>query len=217
MENDWYQLLEQFDEISHLSDDEIKAYLATLSKGQKAMLKQIIATKRAMHCADTPSPDTEKAWEKFSEKHIQPARKISPLIRKFSVAASITVLIAGIAIAANTLGWFEWRENSSSETQVIKPTDTESIASPDKAHPDSVVVTENSSIEIYDNVTLEAILSNMAQYYHATLRFNSRNSAHLRVHFEWDKSLPLERNIRLLNNFENANLSLKDNVIIVEE
>jgi len=219
MENDWYQLLEQLDEISHLGDDEIKAHLATLSKEQKAMLKQIIATKRAMQCNSTSLPNIDEVWKKFSEKHLprKQTRKISPFIRKFSVAASIIMLIAGIAIAANTLGWFEWRGKSSSDTQVIKPTDTKSIASPDKAHPDSVAVTENSSIEIYDNVALEAILSSMAHHYHATVRFNSRNSAHLRIHFEWDKSLPLERNIRLLNNFENVNLSLKDNVIIVEE
>ena len=222
MEQEWYKLLEHIDDIQNMSDNEAKAFLESLSSDERNMVEHIISVKRAMQYQRPESSDaeiTDNAWNEFSKTH-KPhriAHKITPLVHRLIAAACVLAIITGIAIAANSLGWISWDNHSTpsaTETEAISQSD---IVQTPVVHPDSVVTTGTTTIEIFDNVALDALLANMARHYGATLHSNSSTAAQLRIHFEWDKSLSLQRNVQLLNNFENVNISCDNQTITIND
>ena len=68
---------------------------------------------------------------------------------------------------------------------------------------------------ILDDVTLEELLAQMAAHYGAEVQFADDALRTMRLHFEWDKSLSLERNVQLLNNFSKFSVSIANDVITV--
>ena len=220
MEKDWNNIIEQFDKISAMTDSDIDAYLHSLDENQRTMLTQLIATKRALNyqSADDDRQAIDDAWKKFADKHIHPHNRCHNVrLRRLASAACIAIFISGIAIATNIFGWWSWSTVQTPATpQAQGVTAASASTEAEIVKPDSVFTTNSSSVEIYDNVSLNSLLSAMARQYNATLRIESPQTASLRLHFEWDKSLSLERNLALLNNFDNVNITYGNGVITIK-
>ena len=163
-------------------------------------------------------PDVEAAWLKFftgqndraenSQHHIHTSR------RWLKIAASfIGILLAsGITLAA-----FHFIQKSG-------PTSNLSRDGGEKAG--ALITNGNDSLPsrgdvegapvIFENVPLDSMLMEMADYYHVGVEFTREEARQLRFHFAWKRSESLDRVLERLSNFEAVNLEKRDTVIIVE-
>lgn len=163
-------------------------------------------------------PDVEAAWLKFftgqndraenAQHHIHTSR------RWLKIAASfIGILLAsGIALAA-----FHFIQKSG-------PTSNLSRDGGEKAG--ALITNGNDSLPsrgdvegapvIFENVPLDSMLMEMADYYHVGVEFTCEEARQLRFHFAWKRSESLDRVLERLSNFEAVNLEKRDTVIIVE-
>ena len=163
-------------------------------------------------------PDVEAAWLKFSigqydraenaQHHIHTSR------RGLKIAASfIGILLAsGIALAA-----FHFIQKSG-------PTSNSSCDGGEKAG--ALITNGNDSLPsrgdvegapvIFENMPLDSMLMEMADYYHVGVEFTREEARQLRFHFAWKRSESLDRVLERLSNFEAVNLEKRDTVIIVE-
>ena len=69
---------------------------------------------------------------------------------------------------------------------------------------------------VFDNVTLEKILPQIAAYYNKEVKFLNIDACHLRFRFVWDPQQGIDQVIRDLNQFERFTVTLKDNEMIIE-
>ena len=69
---------------------------------------------------------------------------------------------------------------------------------------------------VFDNVPLEKILTEIANYYHVEVSLQNDDVRHLRFYFVWKAEDGLDHAIEKLNRFESLEIRLEDNMIIVE-
>ncbi len=72
------------------------------------------------------------------------------------------------------------------------------------------------SIRIYENVILEDILSELADYYHVSVEYHNDQARHVRLYMKWDKTSSLTQMIERLNTFEKICIRQKNSQLIVE-
>lgn len=160
-------------------------------------------------------PDIDAEWQRFAATRI-----VSPRCSRFLTfvsrhaaaliigAASLTMVAAGIGIGVSpdrddTVAVTEATANDSGSRESATATDDTIPAN----EPQTVIFKENS---------LSTILESIASYYGATLVSNKPEAKDLRLYFIWDQSKPLDETIDMLNNFEQIDITLKDNTIIVD-
>ncbi len=156
---------------------------------------------------EVPAPSVDAAWKKFNAQHhvsdglrIEPTRKTS-FWRRYGVAACL--LFACMAIATITLPKLPfWKADSEMGDSTIP------------------VATVQDEIEgtteevIYKNVPLMTIVEELAAQYGA--RIEKEQSTELRLYVTLERSWSLQECIDFLNHFEQVNLTLtSDNVIVV--
>ena len=134
-----------------------------------------------------------------------------PLWRKIAAAVIAVVVISGLTVAAVHGNWLHIDE--APEAAVEQETTTGHSGYTDHIATDTVA--NARQVEILDDVTLEALLEQMAAHYGAEVQFADDALRTMRLHFEWDKSLSLERNVQLLNNFSKFSVSIANDVITV--
>ena len=69
---------------------------------------------------------------------------------------------------------------------------------------------------VFDNETLETILTRIGSYYGYTVTFNNDAAKSLRLYFRWNQALPIEDIAASLNNFEQINLTIVDRTIKID-
>lgn len=163
-------------------------------------------------------PDVESAWQKFSaeqeestessQSHIHTSR------RWLKVAASFigVLLVTGLAFAAihfvQSSGSAPNSARDSGEKAGVVMTNRN-----DSLPPQGEV--EEASI-IFENVPLDSMLMEMANYYQVGVEFTREETRQLRFHFVWKRNESLDRVLERLNNFKAVNIEKSDTVIIVE-
>jgi hypothetical protein len=163
-------------------------------------------------------PDVESAWQKFSaeqeestessQSHIHTSR------RWLKVAASFigVLLVTGLAFAAihfvQRSGSAPNSARDSGEKAGVVMTNRN-----DSLPPQGEV--EEASI-IFENVPLDSMLMEMANYYQVGVEFTREETRQLRFHFVWKRNESLDRVLERLNNFKAVNIEKSDTVIIVE-
>ena len=167
--------------------------------------------------AHTAALDADEAWKAFSQQKFGNSKDISnvvpmrPVWCKIAAAAIAVVVISGLTVAAVHGNWLHIDE--APETAVEQETTTGHSGYTDHIATDTVA--NARQVEILDDVTLEALLEQMAAHYGAEVQFADDALRTMRLHFEWDKSLSLERNVQLLNNFSKFSVSIANDVITV--
>lgn len=220
------KILDIIDHQEKYSDEEIREIL------QDEECRKLYQTMMEVDSAlEPPSPiiNVDEEWEKFSqEHHLQEeatknaAQKTAshPITSWRKLAASIAgfVLISGIAFAAI----HTYIKRSQEPTPVTADTHPETMKS------DSVkLVAEKDSLihpkpekpaihKTFENVAFEQMISEIASYYDLQVKFENNEDKTLRLYYEWDSHSSIENIVKELNQFENVNIELQQNELIVK-
>lgn len=213
-----------------LQDEECRKLYQTMVEVDSALLLQNLNTQASIsHSPDdalssnsslgNSSPNIDEEWEKFSQKH-QLQEVSHPITSWRKLAASIAgfVLISGIAFAAI----HTYIKRSQETTQVTADTHPEVIKSDSAkqvAAKDSLTHPKPEKPVIhktFENVAFEQMISEIASYYDLQVKFENNEDKTLRLYYEWNSHSSIENIVKELNQFENVNIELQQNELIVK-
>ena len=220
------KILDIIDHQEKYSDEEIREIL------QDEECRKLYQTMMEVDSAlESPSPiiNVDEEWEKFSQKHqlqeeaTQNAAQEAashPITSWRKLAASIAgfVLISGIAFAAI----HTYIKRSQEPTQVTADTHPETMKSDSikqVAEKDSLTQPKPEKPAIhktFENVAFEKMISEIASYYDLQVKFENNEDKTLRLYYEWDSHSSIENIVKELNQFENVNIELQQNELIVK-
>lgn len=220
------KILDIIDHQEKYSDEEIREVL------QDEECRKLYQTMMEVDSAlENPSPiiNVDEEWEKFSQEHqlqeeaTQNAAQEAashPITSWRKLAASIAgfVLISGIAFAAIHTYIKRSQEptqvTADTHPEVIKSDSAKQVAAKDSlAHPKP----EKPAIhKTFENVAFEQMISEIASYYDLQVKFENNEDKTLRLYYEWDSHLSIENIVKELNQFENVNIELQQNELIVK-
>ena len=218
-----------------LQDEECRKLYQTMVEVDSALLQQNLNTQASIsHSPDdalssNSFPNIDEEWEKFSqEHHLQEeatknaAQKTAshPITSWRKLAASIAgfVLISGIAFAAIHTYIKRSQEpiqvTADTHPEVIKSDSVKQVAATDSlTHPKP----EKPAIhKTFENVAFEQMLSEIASYYDLQVKFENNEDKTLRLYYEWNSHSSIENIVKELNQFENVNIELQQNELIVK-
>lgn len=223
-----------------LQDEECRKLYQTMVEVDSALLQQNLNTQASIsHSPDdalssnsslgNSSPNIDEEWEKFSQEHQlqeeatqNAAQKAAshPITSWRKLAASIAgfVLISGIAFAAI----HTFIKRSQEPTQVTADTHPETMKSDSVklvAVKDSLIQPKPEKPAIhktFENVAFEKMISEIASYYDLQVKFENNEDKTLRLYYEWDSHSSIENIVKELNQFENVNIELQQNELIVK-
>ena len=228
------KILDIIDHQEKYSDEEIREIL------QDEECRKLYQTMMEVDSAlenSSPIINVDEEWEKFSqEHHLQ--EESHPIVQKEAtqntaqkaashpitswrkLAASIAgfVLISGIAFAAI----HTFIKRSQEPTQVTADTHPETMKSDSVkqvAAKDSLPQPKPEKPAIhktFENVAFEQMISEIASYYDLQVKFENNEDKTLRLYYEWDSHSSIENIVKELNQFENVNIELQQNELIVK-
>lgn len=228
------KILDIIDHQEKYSDEEIREILQ--DEECRKLYQTMVEVDSAL---EDPSPiiNIDEEWEKFSQEHhlqeeshpiVQEgatqnaAQKAAshPITSWRKLAASIAgfVLISGIAFAA--IHTFIKRSQEPTQVtadthpEVIKSDSTKQVAAKDSlTHPKP----EKPAIhKTFENVAFEKMISEIASYYDLQVKFENNEDKTLRLYYEWNSHSSIENIVKELNQFENVNIELQQNELIVK-
>lgn len=220
------KILDIIDHQEKYSDEEIREIL------QDEECRKLYQTMMEVDSAlENPSPiiNVDEEWEKFSQEHqlqeeaTQNAAQEAashPITSWRKLAASIAgfVLISGIAFAAIHTYIKRSQEptqiTADTHPEVIKSDSAKQVAAKDSlAHPKP----EKPAIhKTFENVAFEQMISEIASYYDLQVKFENNEDKTLRLYYEWNSHSSIENIVKELNQFENVNIELQQNKLIVK-
>ena len=211
------KILDIIDHQEKYSDEEIREILQ--DEECRKLYQTMVEVDSAL---ESPSPiiNVDEEWEKFSQEHQLQEKATHPITSWRKLAASIAsfVLISGIAFAAIHI----YIKRSQEPTQVTADTHPEAIKS------DSVKQVEGKDSlthpkpekpaihKTFENVAFEQMLSEIASYYDLQVKFENNEDKTLRLYYEWNSHSSIENIVKELNQFENVNIELQQNELIVK-
>ena len=220
------KILDIIDHQEKYSDEEIREIL------QDEECRKLYQTMMEVDSAlESPSPiiNVDEEWEKFSQEHqlreeatqntAQEAAS-HPITSWRKLAASIAgfVLISGIAFAAIHTYIKRSQEptqvTADTHPEVIKSDSAKQVAAKDSlTHPKP----EKPAIhKTFENVAFEQMISEIASYYDLQVKFENNEDKTLRLYYEWNSHSSIENIVKELNQFENVNIELQQNELIVK-
>ena len=222
-----------------LQDEECQKFYQTMIEVDSALLLQNLNTQASIsHSPDNAlssdsslgnsSPNIDEEWEKFSQEHQLQGRATHPIVQEEShpitswrkLAASIAgfVLISGIAFAAIHTYIKRNQEptqiTADTHPEVIKSDSAKQVAGKDSLthpKPEKPVIHKT-----FENVAFEKMLSEIASYYDLQVKFENNEDKTLRLYYEWNSHSSIENIVKELNQFENVNIELQQNELIVK-
>lgn len=210
------KILDIIDHQEKYSDEEIREILQ--DEECRKLYQTMVEVDSAL---ESPSPiiNVDEEWEKFSQKH-QLQEVSHPITSWHKLAASIAgfVLISGIAFAA--IHTYIKRSQETTQVtadthpEVIKSDSAKQVAAKDSlTHPKP----EKPAIhKTFENVTFEQMISEIASYYDLQVKFENNEDKTLRLYYEWNSHSSIENIVKELNQFENVNIELQQNELIVK-
>ena len=220
-EKDCIEILSALDGDSCQPDEALQRAAADPAFGQ--IIYEASQLRRALQERET-TPDaaqTEEAWQRFAALHArelealpdgEPMRRVFRLpvapLRKVAAVMLAAVLLTGVAFAAiRMVRQISEPTRGTTETTVQHP----SASTPQQPAPDA-----EPEPMVFDNVTLESILSQIAAHYGARVEWRSSSVGRLRFHFVWHPEDGLQRTVEKLNRFESLHVTLEGETLTVE-
>lgn len=210
------KILDIIDHQEKYSDEEIREILQ--DEECRKLYQTMVEVDSAL---ESPSPiiNVDEEWEKFSQEH-QLQEASHPITSWHKLAASIAgfVLISGIAFAAIHTYIKRSQEptqiTADTHPEVIKSDSAKQVAATDSlTHPKP----EKPAIhKIFENVAFEQMISEIASYYDLQVKFENNEDKTLRLYYEWNSHSSIENIVKELNQFENVNIELQQNELIVK-
>ncbi len=204
------QLLEMLDHPEAYSEQQMLDIILR-DEDTRQTYRQMIEAKRSSRHRKTGDPiDVDAAWMRLDQK-LQPKRRN---LNWTKVAASFigVLLVSGIAFAAI----FSLTPASSpkSERNEYKAA-SDTVRHSTRLSHQSAAVEETAPV-VYDNVSLEQMVQEIAAHYDAEVTFQSDEARQLRFHFVWNPQQGLDQVVSDLNQFECLTVTLNDNQITIE-
>ena len=207
------RLLDMQEHPENYSEEQLRQILA--DDEMASLIEQLAQTKRAFIHRDMKEEEipVDEEWERFSEElSVKSEKKKEWRIMKIAAAFIGVLIISGITYAVINVV-----SHSGQHTQEAE----ETVATVDASLPmqnasPSVAPNDTAQAIVFDNVTLDEMLPQIAAYYHKDVDFRNSDARQLRFYFVWRKHEPLDTLLRRLNRFESMSVELKDNKIIVE-
>lgn len=210
------KILDIIDHQEKYSDEEIREILQ--DEECRKLYQTMVEVDSAL---DPPSPiiNIDEEWEKFSQEH-QLQEVSHPITSWRKLAASIAgfVLISCIAFAAIHTYIKRSQEpiqiTADTHPEVIKSDSAKQVAAKDSlTHPKP----EKPAIhKTFENVAFEQMISEIASYYDLQVKFENNEDKTLRLYYEWNSHSSIENIVKELNQFENVNIELQQNELIVK-
>lgn len=213
------RFLDIVNEIDGVSDENLKEIL----NDKELMEIQSAVSKTADALTETPKVDIDSEWQTFSEEHLGHKRRgfvamLSNFVSR-NAAAVILCTVATLAVVAATIG-VHYSVKRHNEAQQPAHESREVAELNNTVKPDTIPVTTQSEgpaeIIVFKNRSLGNILPVIAEYYGATVVFETASTKELRLYFQWDKSQSLEVIVEQMDSFEQLDIKLIDNTITVE-
>lgn len=207
------QLIAKFLEMQefpeNLSDEQLDNTLA--DKQMQELVEQVAFAKRAFENEklQTDSPSVDEEWAKFSANHLE-KKEAKGRVYKIAVSFVGALLASGIAIAAINI----IRSESKPETQTPK---TEQVLENTQAKSAASLTSDTIVAKpyIFDNVTLESMLTEIASSYNIGVEFHNEEARQLRFHFVWKREESLDHTVEKLNTFEAVNIIIENERLVV--
>ena len=211
------KILDIIDHQEKYSDEEIREILQ--DEECRKLYQTMVEVDSAL---ENPSPiiNVDEEWEKFSQEHQLQEEATHPITSWRKQAASIVgfVLISGIAFAA--IHTYIKRSQETTQVtadthpEVIKSDSAKQVAAKDSlTHPKP----EKPAIhKTFENVAFEQMISEIASYYDLQVKFENNEDKTLRLYYEWNSHSSIENIVKELNQFENVNIELQQNELIVK-
>lgn len=205
-----------------LQDEESRKLYQTMQEVDSALVKQ-----------ETPVIDIDKEWEKFENDHSDElngrnddknnGQKIDKNNGRWAswrkVAASVIgfVLVSGIAFAAIHTYIKKSQEpmlTNESHTELVAKDSVKQVAVKDSL---TKVKAEKPAIhKTFENVAFDKMIAEIAAYYDMQVKFENVEAKSLRLYYEWDSRSSIESIVKELNQFENVNIEVVGQNIIVK-
>ena len=158
-------------------------------------------------------PDVEKEWNKFEKRQKQTTMLSSRRWMKVAATFVGMFLVSSIALAAIHIiqQISDKREPKTTNQDVYNPKKKQQIISADTLKPD----TTDAELRIFENVPLDSMLIEIADFYHVGIEFQDDEKCQLRFHFIWKRNEGIDRVVERLNNFEVLNITQEPDKLIV--
>ena len=196
----------------HYSDEELGEMLDDT--------KDVSDLKRALADEDARKEmiDVEDAWSRFESRQ-HPARRYAPM----KIAASVIGILFACAFAYAASVKLGIVSNPFQKEVVVKAKTTAVTTAKKDSAQDTLTRTipkkadETLKVINFDDEELEAILSQMAVFYHVKVSYVHDVVRHIRLHFKWNQANSLDDVITLLNSFQQIDIDRKGDAIIVND
>ena len=219
------QLIEQFLELQEHAEQmtDEQSQQALNDPDMHELLEQMAFTKRTLKYQELQSelPNTEAEWKAFASKHYSGGKSthnhsLFGMMRFGKIAATFIGVILAIGVSFATIHMIKMANSPKPQTvQKEQPVSSKPSASlrEDTVENDSTVTIESI---VFDNVPLEKILTEIANYYHVEVSLQNDDVRHLRFYFVWKQNDSLQEVIEKLNMFEQVNLIIEDGKLIIQ-
>ena len=185
-----------------LQDEECRKLYQTMQEVDSALVKQ-----------ETPVVDIDKEWEKFENDHSGE----SSSWRKVAASVIGFVLVSGIAFAAIHTYIKKSQEpmlTNESHTELVAKDSVKQVAVKDSL---TKAKAEKAAIhKTFENVAFDKMIAEIAAYYDMRVKFENVEAKSLRLYYEWDSRSSIENIVKELNQFENVNIEVVGQNIIVK-
>lgn len=201
------KILDLIDHSERYSEEQVRELFA--DEECRRLYETLVDVDAAM-AADQPEPDLDAEWAAL--QHRVARRPHSLRWQKIAASFIGVLIVSGIALAAIRLAQ---RPPSATPPPAVtvqatpQPTDTVTRDTTKTQAPKAPVH------RVFENVTLEKMLDEMAHYYGLRVTFRREEARQLRLYYEWDSQNGLQRAVDDLNQFENINVTVEDGLIVV--
>ena len=154
-------------------------------------------------------PDVDEAWQQFA-RHIPSARPVNAWRKVAAILIGI-LTISGLSIAAVHI------MRQAQRTEITQPTDPIAAANPSLSTHHSSLTPDTATIHpvTFDNVPLDKMLAEIAEYHHSEVVFQNEDARQLRFYFVWYRQQPLDKVIETLNHFERVDIVIDNKKLTV--
>ena len=155
--------------------------------------------------------DVDEAWQQFARQHISSVRPIHTW-RKVAAILIGVLALSGIAIAAVHIVRHYQKPEAPQVAETTAKNAQRSTLSSQLEKSDTIAKTEPV---VFDNVTLDSIVKDIATYHHVVLDIQDEEASQLRFYFVWHQDESLQEVIEKLNMFDQVNLAVEDRKLFV--
>ena len=214
------QLLEMLDHPEAYTEQEIHDII-NRDEDTRETYRLMVEAKRSSRSRQDETPvDVDAAWQRFAEQNKTQTSILNSQIKKIAASFIGVLLISGIAFAAIHIVRHYVEQDMPTppqETQIVEP--HQQIALDDTVKVETTdTIAPRATMEpvVYDNMSLEEMLPEIAAHSDATATFTNDKARQLRFRFVWNPLQDIGQVVSDLNQFESLTVTLKDNQITVE-